>query len=154
MKNTGISMAIVVLLVLLGSAMAAAQSPQPPEQERLDTILDLDTAVRIVGEDERPPLRPGQTQAEWWTHRYLENHYTDYGATVTVKRVESPCPPLSLDQKITRSTFDADVRAGNRVRLRHCTQANHRVIGGNFCIKCTIVGEPLLRLIIADSAPD
>ena len=157
MKNTSIGIAIVVLL---GAAMAAAQSPQQPEQEPLDIVLDLEKPVRIVSEDEHPRLRPGQTQAEWWTHRYLENHHTDpdprvfYDVTVTVKRVESPCPRLSIDQKITRSTFEAHVSAGNRVQLPQCTQANHRVIGGNFCIECTIVGDPVLRLIIADSPPD
>lgn len=96
----------------------AAQAPDPDD-------------VIIVSEDERGPL-----PMEWWTHRYLENH-TDSDARVRVQRVSRPCP-YRPRVRTTRETLRFFIEARDRIKLDRCTQANHTVPGGNFCITCSI----------------
>ena len=96
-----------------------AQSPDPND-------------VIIVSEDELGPL-----PLERWTHRYLENH-TDSYARVQVQRVARPCPTYRPGVQTTRETLRVSIDARDRIKLDRCTQANHNVIGGNFCITCSI----------------
>ena len=127
----------LVLAAIVPAFPAAAQEP------------DAYVGVRIVSKDVTKPLRPGQTERERWTYRYLENH-TDEHVTATVKRVSEPYPRLDADQVTTRSTFVVPIGAHGRIKLDRCIQANHPVRGGNFRITCKIEA---MRVVVADSPP-